>query len=94
MELDNDTLKHCIFSLLTGLGINNVDAFMQRLSPTNCLKLGRAYAQAARDKTVTNTTHFSNTLFSRDMVENALVSIYQEAMGKKMKEDERNDQGE
>lgn len=73
MKLDNDTLKHCIFSLLTGLEIQEIDLFMKRLSPANCLKLGRAYAQAARGKT---------------------VSLYQEAMGKKMKEDEINDQGE
>lgn len=50
MKLDNDTLKHCIFSLLTGLGIQEIDLFMDRLSPVNCLKLGRAYAQASRGK--------------------------------------------
>ena len=52
MKLDNDTLKHCIFSLLTGLEIQDVDLFMERLSPANCLKLGRAYAQASRGKVV------------------------------------------
>lgn len=52
MKLDNDTLKHCIFSLLTGLKIQDVDLFMERLSPANCLKLGRAYAQASRGKVV------------------------------------------
>ena len=52
MELDNDTLKHCIFSLLTGLEIQNIDLFMERLSPVNCIKLGRAHAQAVRGKIV------------------------------------------
>ena len=52
MELDNDTLKHCIFSLLTGLEVQNIDLFMERLSPTNCLKFGRAHAQAVRGKIV------------------------------------------
>ena len=52
MKLDNDTLKHCIFSLLTGLEIQDVDLFVERLSPANCLKLGRAYAQASSRKVV------------------------------------------
>jgi hypothetical protein len=47
---DTDTLKHCIFSLLTGLEIQNIDSFMERLTPANCLKLGRAYRQAVRDR--------------------------------------------
>ena len=54
MELDNATLKHCIFSLLTGLEIQHIDEFMERLTPANCLKLGIAYAHAVRERITIN----------------------------------------
>lgn len=34
----------CIRNLLQGLKINEIDYFMSRLTPENCLKLGTAYA--------------------------------------------------
>ena len=50
MELDNDTLKKCIFNLLTGLEIQDIDSFMKRLTPDNCLKLGQFYMQGVKEK--------------------------------------------
>jgi hypothetical protein len=38
----------CIRNLLHGLKINEIDYFMSRLTPENCLKLGTAYGDAAK----------------------------------------------
>lgn len=40
--------RDCIEALLIGLEINNKEAFMRKLSPTNCLKLGRAYMDGVK----------------------------------------------
>ena len=40
--------RDCIEALLIGLEINNKEAFMLKLNPTNCLKLGRAYMDGVK----------------------------------------------
>lgn len=40
----------CIRNLLIGLDIQEIDRFMERLNPENCLKLGKAYSTAVKEK--------------------------------------------
>lgn len=41
---------HCIRNLLKGLDIQEIDRFMERLNPENCLKLGIVYSTAVKEK--------------------------------------------
>lgn len=41
---------HCIRNLLEGLDIQEIDRFMERLTPENCSKLGKAYSTAVKEK--------------------------------------------
>jgi len=41
--------KECLYCLLRGLEVQKIDVFMQKLSPVNCEKLGKAYTMAIKD---------------------------------------------
>ena len=47
-ELREETYKHCIYSLLTGLEIQGIESFMLHAKPADYLKLGMKYVKAAR----------------------------------------------
>jgi hypothetical protein len=40
----------CITSLLIGLEIEQIEKFMERLTPKNCFKLGTDYSNAVRER--------------------------------------------
>jgi hypothetical protein len=40
----------CITNILIGLEIQQIEKFMERLTPQNCLKLGTAYSNAVRER--------------------------------------------
>lgn len=47
---DAEYYKECVRCLLVGLEVQKIDVFMQKLSPANCEKLGKAFTKAVKTK--------------------------------------------
>jgi len=50
MVHDAEYYKECVRCLLVGLEVQKIDVFMQKLSPVNCEKLGKACTKAVKTK--------------------------------------------
>lgn len=52
-NMENEIEKfyiECITNLLIGLEIEQIEKFMEILTPKNCFKLGHTYSSAVREK--------------------------------------------